>query len=530
MGAEAGTTAEAGAGGVGTNEPPPPASIHFVVDATKEVHAISPLIYGADAASLACDDAKARFTFCRHHSPAWSTYNWENNASNAGVNGCNENNAALSASDTPGAAVTSLIDKADAVDAATVVTLPMLDYVAIDKLAGTPKPACSGDVMNTANYLSTRFAQNRARKGAPLSTTPDTGDGLVAQDEFVAFLADQYADSPLLFSLDTQPELWSDEHPRVHPAKLDYDDEVSISVDYATMIKDTWPSAPVVGLVGWGYLAAVSQQKSPDYLQKGEFFSYFLQHIAEASQTAGRRLIDYVDLHWFPEIAPNGKRIIDEFTDSASVAARVQAPRSLWDPNFVEDSWVAADNGGEPIELITWLSGAIADNYPGTKLALSEWTFGGGKHISGAVAAADALGIFGQKSVGMAGAISFSPDDEPYLVGAFEAFRNYDGQGSAFGDTSVSAASDDVAHGTIYASVDQANPKRMVLVAINRYAAELTASLAITSDASYTSVTPYVISDGQPDPVKAAAIAAIGPNSFSLTLPAYTVTVLVPSE
>jgi len=520
----------AGGGSDAVDNTPGPKPIHFIVDATQAVHPISDLIYGANMDGLDCADAKARFTFCRSRSAAWSTYNWENNASNAGNSGCNENNAALSSSTDPAKGVTALIDQADASGASTIVTVPMLDHVALDKTAGSAAPDCSGDVSKTADYLSTRFAQNRPRKGAALSLQPDTGDAYVSQDEFLAFLKDSHPTSSLLFSLDTQPELWFSEHPKLRSTHLSYGEQVSLSTDYAKMIKDGWPDAKVIGLVGYGYLAALNQQTSPDYDQHGEFYGYFLKQMAAASTDDGRRLLDYVDLHWFPEIYVGSERIIGEDASDAAAQARVQAPRTLWDPKFVEDSWITAANGKKAIQLLPWLNQSVADNYPDTQVSLSEWSYGGGKHISGAVAAADALGLYGQWGVGLAGVVSFSPDDEPYLIGAFEAYRNYDGNKHTFGDTSVAASSSNVQRGSIYASIDKADPSRMVLVAINRYAFELEASVSVTSGSSYTSVTPYSIVAGQPDPTPGNAVSASMPNEFELTLPAYSVTVLVPSE
>ncbi len=536
---DAGTSSNpmAGAGGTADEDPEDPVPtdpqpITFTVRASDAVHPISPLIYGANMDGLSCNNSKARFSFCRHRSPAWSTYNWENNASNAGFSNCNENNAALSAKSTPGAAVTDLIDESVDADASTIVTVPMLQVVAADKNDGDD--LCSGDVSASANYLTTRFKENRLKKGSALSLTPNTSDAFVSQDEFLNFLSN-YAtqDQPtakLLFSLDNQMELWNQEHPKLRPEPLTYADEVQLSTDYAKLIKGAFPNAEVLGFVGYGWLAALSQQRSPDYLVEGEFWSYYLAAMKAASDTAGTRLIDYVDLHWFSEIYADNVRVIEEGTTFQSVLNRVQGTRSFWDPDYIEESWITADNGGQPIELIPWLKGAIDANYPGTKLALSEWSFGGGTHISGAVVAADALGLFGQKGVDLAGVVSFSPDEEPYMVGAFQAFRNYDGQGASFLDTSVAATSSNAHHGTIYASVDDADSSKMVLVVINRRAGDLTTTLSIDHDTQYTKLTPYKIHDGQPEPTLGAVITTQTANEFSFSLPGYSVWVLVPGE
>ena len=57
---------------------------------------------------------------------------------------------------------------------------------------------------------------------------------------------------------------------------------------------------------------------------------------------------------------------------------------------------------------------------------------GGGYHISGALAVADVLGIFGREGVALALALAnywpFSTG-ESFAHAAFRAFRNYDGRG-----------------------------------------------------------------------------------------------------
>ena len=65
-----------------------------------------------------------------------------------------------------------------------------------------------------------------------------------------------------------------------------------------------------------------------------------------AEDSAGHRLVDYLDLHWYPEAKGGGARIVFDTapTDAAKLAAyqeaRMQAPRSLWDPAYKESSWI----------------------------------------------------------------------------------------------------------------------------------------------------------------------------------------------
>ena len=62
----------------------------------------------------------------------------------------------------------------------------------------------------------------------------------------------------------------------------------------------------------------------------------------KASDTTGKRLLDALDLHWYSEAEGiDSVRITDAAaTSTADNLARVQAPRSLWDKNYAENSWI----------------------------------------------------------------------------------------------------------------------------------------------------------------------------------------------
>ena len=86
------------------------------------------------------------------------------------------------------------------------------------------------------------------------------------------------------------------------------------------------------------------------------------------------------------------------------------------------------------------------------KLAFTEWNYGGSNDISGAVAAADVLGVFGREGVALASLWSLS-DNERFIEGAFQVYRDYDGAGSTFGDTSIHAESSAIDRASVYASM-----------------------------------------------------------------------------
>src|SRR5256885_14235024 len=81
-----------------------------------------------------------------------------------------ENDNYLGMSNAPGDAVKATLDPAKTKNIAALITVPILDYVSADT-------APAGDVRNSgANYLMTRFKQNKPTKGSPFSLTPDPTD------------------------------------------------------------------------------------------------------------------------------------------------------------------------------------------------------------------------------------------------------------------------------------------------------------------------------------------------------------------
>jgi hypothetical protein len=524
-GGTAGTSGTANGGSAGGSSPP--SSVTLSVHTSQNAHPISPLIYGVNPAAVDCTDAQAHFTLCRLGGNRWSTYNWENNASNGGPD-CYENDGALGGDDTPGKAVTDTLTAANGAGAATLVTLPILDHVAGDKLGGSGPPDCSGDTRKSgSDYLDTRYDANVAAKGAAFTTTPDLTDGNVYSDEFVAFLKGGYGTANVLFELDNEPGIWDYSHADVHPSDPTYAEVVSRNVTFAKSTRAQWPTAEIAGYVGYGYADFLNLQGAPD--ANGLFLDYYLSGLAQASQTASERLVDYLDIHWFPEIyGDNNVRIIGNETTPDIVSLRVQAPRSLWDSTYVESSWITQDTlGGQPIRLVPWLHERIAAGYPGTKVAISAWAYGGGTDPSGAVAAADALGIFGREGVDLAAWQSQTGTD-PFVLAAFQAFRNYDGAGATFGDTSVAADSDHIDYASVYASVDSAHPTRVVIIAINRSDAPLPATLTVDDAQTFATADVYAITSASATPVAGTALTVTAANTFSYAMPAYSVSVIVP--
>ncbi len=512
---------------------PPAVQVNFAIDSTQDVRPISRFIYGLNHWNGS--GRPANTTLSRSGGNRMTAYTWETNASNAGSDFQNQNDSFLGGGNTPNGAVAPTIEGARAVDAGIVVTMPTIGNVAADKNGG-------GDVNQTPNYLAVRFHQSPARKPGVFSLTPDTTDAFVYQDEYINFLNATYpgafsaATNPIFISLDNEPDLWHHTHARLRgdgtnpPAtqsgtNVTYAEIVQRTRDYANAAKDVNPGVTIFGPVNYGWQGYIRLQDASDHGNR-DFLDFFLQQMAQAEIADGRRVLDVLDVHWYPEAQGGGVRVTEDNTTPAVVAARKQAPRSLWDTNYTETSWITQFSTLGPIRLLPRLKDKIAANYPGTRLAITEYNYGAGGHISGGIAQADVLGIFGREGVFAANLWPLSSNND-FIHGAFEIFRNYDGANGSFGDTSVRATNSDVAAASVYASVNSGNANRMVVVVINKLESVQTAGITVTHSTQFHTAQVYELSGSNSQPQRRADITFAAGNAFQYSMPANSVTTLV---
>jgi len=507
--------------------PLPATDVVFSVDVSQGMWPISQDIYGVNTSTPRVGaDPAVRATTERMGGNRLSAFNWENNASNAGKDYQFQNDNYLSSSDAPGDAVRFLVDDAWANGAGAVVTVPIGDYVSADK---TPPGDVRGD--GGTDYLGKRFKRNVAAKNAPFSDPPNQSDDSVFQDEFVAWATGCAGNVPLAFCLDNEPDLWKETHPEIHPLAVRYDELTERTVRFATAIKAVWPAAPILGFVSYGWNGYTTLQSAPDASANGNFIDYFLTQMKAAEDAAGKRLVDYLDLHWYPEAKGGSARIVFDSAPTGATnltayqEARLQAPRSLWDSTYKETSWIA-DNLKAPINLIPRIKQKIAAKYPGTKLSFTEWNYGGGNDITGAIATADVLGIFGREQVDMAHIWPLS-SKEPFVAAGVKAFRNYDGQSGEFGDIAVAATNSDTVSTSVYASLPSSNPNQLIVVAINKKSDVVSAGIRIGHPSELASSKVFVLQGTSSNLVGAPALTAVGSNAFTYAMPARSVTVLV---
>jgi hypothetical protein len=203
----------------------------------------------------------------------------------------------------------------------------------------------------------------------------------------------------------------------------------------------------------------------------------------------------------------------------------------LYDPTYTAfgetDPYTLQNANPAPVavQLIPFMKGLVADNYPGTKTAITEYNFGGLESISGAIAQAESLAIFGWQGLDMA-ALWGPPDPTTQVPGvmAFNMFLNYDGAGSKFGDGSLNTASADTTQLTIYAANRSSDNKTTVMVFNKTYQDE-TSTLTLTTSATTAQVYQYSAADLTKITSQPAATVTNG--TTTVLFPAQSITLLV---
>ncbi len=492
------------------------AALTVDVDADARPRPISPYIYGINGLEHT-GALRGVATLVRFGGTRASTYDWENNASNSGHDPPgNQNDAFFGESTAPGAAVLRYLDRAADLGAAALITVPMIGHVAADRRA-------DGDVSRSPDYLHTRFRRSVARGAA--GEQPRLDDDVVHQDAFVRFVRREAEQRGVrvFFALDNEPASWPVTQPLLranHP--LGYHELTRTSVEYGRMIHDEDPDAQVFGPVSFGWPAMTNLGGAPDARGR-DFLSYYLDRMRAAQTRYGQRVVDVLDVHWYPDVQVDGAPVIGAADDDARAQARMQLPRSLYDPDYDEGTWIANDVGA--VRLLPRLSERIQEHYPDTRVAVTEYAYGGGARPSGAVAVADALGAFGREGVFAAAYWPLFDQRHNYALAAFRMFRRIDGEVS-FGDRSILARSADLSRLSAWASLDSTHPGRMVIVLIGRQDRATTARVRIRG-LEAGAARRFVLDGSAPGPHQAAPVLRHEGGRYEVPIPARSVTTLI---
>jgi hypothetical protein len=500
------------------------------VDASASRYAISPDIYGIASYGLDATFAKEiQVGNIRWGGDGTSRYNWEVDSSNSGFDWYFMGGSGATTAPTPGASPDLMVNTYKPANANALITIPILPYVNksyawscsfpvseygaqtstnpyVFPVVNGVTETCGNSIATVATNGSTQLMDNDILANHIPNTT-SLQQGWV--QHLVGTFGTAAAGGVKYYQLDNEPLGWSNTHRDVQPTTATYATIVQLGQKYAAAVKQADGSALVLGpsdftLGGW--VGTASQQGG---LWAGQ---YYLQQMAAYEQTNHLRILDYFDEHYY--------------FDTSTPAGQLASTRTLWDPTYNGGTWVEQYDFDGPMQLIPRFKNWISTYYPGTKLSLSEYSIDSGqKSIVDAIAEMDVLGIYGREQLDFANMWSPPAPTDP-IAYSFRMFRNYDGNGHQFGDTSVSAVSSDQGSLSLYAA-QRSSDNAVTILAINKTTASITSAISLANLSLPPTAQVYTYSAANLNAIVQSANTAITGGSLAYTFPSYSAVLFV---
>jgi hypothetical protein len=499
-----------------------PFLVRVTVQGDQPTHPISPFIFGASGV----DPKRARalgLSTVRWGGNRSSRYNWKTQADNAGSDWFFLNGKAARWAD--------FIAENRKAGLASYLTVPLLPWVAKGPEGWGFSVAKYGPQRKVEPYVADRG--DGVRPDGTTITSNDPRDTSVPsspgfQAEGIKALPKEDG-PPIVYGLDNEPMLWSHTHRDVHPEPPTYDEVFERGRDYARAIKRADPRGLVAGPCTWGWTDlqfSAADEGSDHYATHADrrahgdvpFLAWYLSAMKRASDQEGKRLLDLVDVHFYPQGQVDGQVVSSRETKSAAMRAlRLRSTRGLWDRSYRDESWI-----NEPVALIPRVRAWVEQHNPGTKLCIGEYNWGGDDDPSGAVAQAEILGLFARERVDYA---YFWAGLEGVQRFAFQLYRNPDGHHTGFGDRYLDTRSSDPEHLSAFAALREDGAITVVLVNkdLNR-----PASVQVSLGHKVPTAGTLFRLPNPPGPIHREAVKG-NERGFSITVPALSAAMLVAS-
>jgi hypothetical protein len=508
---------------------------------------ISPLIYGVNFGATS-QAQRLHWPVRRWGGNTTTRYSWVDDISNRGfdwffqnIEEANANPGALPY----GSAADRFIADTRAAGGEALITVPTIGWTPIDrtrrwgfsvaKYGAQQATECTAT--NGASWCQPDAGSGILPNGTPVAgndphdTSREVGAGFVT--DWMDHLAAQFGTAGQggvrFYALDNEPMLWNSTHRDIHPAPATYDEIWQKTVTYAAAIKAKDPNAQIFGPVTWGWCDLFgSAADAPGDCMTGDdrtahgdvpFLEWYLQQVRDYQTAHGVRLVDWVDVHFYPQ-GP-GISLSNDEGASASLR-RLRSLRSLYDPSYVDESWI-----GQPVNLIPRVKQWIGSRLPGAKLAITEYNWGADDGISSALAQAEALAIFGRQGVGFASRWQ-APAEYSRVEDAFRLYLNYDGAGGKVSGGSVqtvSSKADAVGAYTVFA--DNSSQDRLYILLFNKDTLDRHVDVALTSGGTY-GVSPALFRFDEAQGLRQLnQTLTVSSSGFGIDLPARTATLAV---
>ena len=512
-------------------------AIAITVDAAAGRHKIDPRIYGlAYATTAQLRDLHAPTN--RMGGNNTSRYNWKVNADNRANDWYFE--SIPDASAVPGERGDTFVANSRAGGAEPLLTVPMVDWVA--RVGAKREKLASFSVAKYGAQQKTDPYSADAGNGLHADGKPVTGNdpadanvrnSVELQQEWVRHLVQAHGAAGKggvrTYLLDNEPGIWHGTHRDIMPVGIKAEALRDRILAYAAAIKSVDPGAQVVAPEEWGWSGYIYSPYDHWYggahgwthlperngvLGGRDFMPWLLDQLRRDNAKTGRRLVDIFTAHIYPQGGEFGTDMSDAMQDRRS-----RSTRSLWDPNYKDESWI-----NEKIRLIPRLKEWVKENYPGTEIGITEYNWGAESHINGATAQADIFGIFGREGLDMANRWTTPATDSP-AYNAIKLYRNYDGRGSAFGDISVRAALPDTDALAAFAAVRSSDHALTVMLVAKGRAGPTPAAIDLANFSAGASAQAWQLTAA--NKIERIGDVAIRARRMQTVLPPQSITLLV---
>jgi len=199
------------------------------------------------------------------------------------------------------------------------------------------------------------------------------------------------------WNMDNEPEIWNGTHDDVMSQQLKAADFMQLYFQVAKKAREKFPDIKLVGPVTaneWQWYKWADESLNID----GKYYSwleYFIKSVAEEEQASGVKLLDVLDLHWYPSETNNADvvqsyRIFFDETYDYPGANGVKTINGNWDTSQTKEFIFKRIND--------WLDQYFGENH-GITLGLTEFGSGTSDPNANAVLYASMLGTFAQNGV-----------------------------------------------------------------------------------------------------------------------------------
>jgi len=516
------------------------------VDAALNRHPIDPRIYGVAFAKPATF-ADLGVTINRWGGNATSRHNWEINTTNRAKDYFFENIPDEPAAAAPGTAADNFIQPTLTAGLDALITIPMMGMLPFDNSirCGYSVALYGGQgCCDAVDGFRPDCGDGRSG-GNRLLGINDPADTSVVfpsshEGNWVQHMVDTHGAAASggvrYYALDNEPSLWSFDHWDVHPAGATTDEVWNKMADYGAAIKAKDPTALITGVEEWGwdgyFYSGIDQENygqpgwPADRLAHGNipYAEYLLQQARDYEQSNGTRILDFFSLHFYPQ----GGEFCCPFDDVSPTMQllRNRSTRGLWDPAYVNESYIGGtgiDSG--IVRLIPRLRQWANDDYPGTKIGVTEYNWGAEAHINGATAQADILGIFGREGLDM-GVRWTVPETNSLVYKAIGMYRNYDGVGSKFGDVSAGASGPNPDDVSTFAALRSSDGALTIMIIAKTPGTDYDVAVNLQNINATGPADRWQLDSGGITHLAGVPIGGVSPQ-LSLTVPAQSITLLV---